>query len=169
MTRDEFNKYVKLTSRKLFMIAFRMLENQAEAEDAVQETYIKLWKMGSKLDEYESTEALATTMLRNHCIDMLRKKRIVSEYDSTLKEEHFPSVDELLERSESFLIIHKIIDSMDSTYADMIRMHDLEGLSYEEIVEKTGVNINTLRVYLSRARTIVRQEYLKHFNEKRRN
>ena len=62
-------------SRNLYGYAFRILRNQEEAEDAVQEVFIKLWNMGKKLDEYNSIEALAVTMIKNFCIDQLRKKK----------------------------------------------------------------------------------------------
>jgi len=55
------------------MIAFRILRNQQEAEDIVQEVFMKMWKMGNKLDVYNDPGALAATMTRNSCIDMLRK------------------------------------------------------------------------------------------------
>ena len=45
MTRNDFNDYVQQQSRKLYGYAFRILQNQEGAEDAVQEIFIKLWKM----------------------------------------------------------------------------------------------------------------------------
>jgi RNA polymerase sigma-70 factor (ECF subfamily) len=57
---------------------------------------------------------------------------------------------------------------MPDTYREIISLKDIDALSYEEIALKTGQNINTLRVTLSRARALLREEYKKHFNEKRR-
>ena len=75
MTRTDFNDLIQQLSRKLYGFAFRILRNQEEAEDAVQEIFIKLWKMGQKLDEYNSIDALATTMTKNYCIDQIRKQK----------------------------------------------------------------------------------------------
>ena len=50
MTRDDFNEYIRQNSRKLYGNAFRILLNQAEAEDAVQEIFIKLWNIRDKLN-----------------------------------------------------------------------------------------------------------------------
>jgi RNA polymerase sigma-70 factor (ECF subfamily) len=52
-------------------------------------------------------------------------------------------------------------------YRDAIQMRDIEGQSYEEIVEKTEQNINTLRVTLSRARKMIREEFNKYQYERR--
>jgi RNA polymerase sigma-70 factor (ECF subfamily) len=169
MNRDEFNKYVKLISRRLYSLAFRILGKQDEAEDAVQEVFIRIWNMGNKLDNYESVDALATTMTKNYCIDQLRKSRIIFENDLSVRDVSVAATDEIMENAESYMIIQKIISSMAPNYRGMIIMRDIDELSYEEIAGKTGQNINTIRVNLSRARAIVRKEYSKYFNEKRRN
>lgn len=169
MNRDEFNNYVKLIGRRLYSLAFRILGKQDEAEDAVQEVFIRLWNMGNKLNKYESVDALATTMTKNYCIDQLRKSRIVFENDLSVRDVAGAATDEIIENAESYVIIQKIIGDMAPNFREIIIMRDIDELSYEEIAEKTGQNINTIRVNLSRARAIVRVEYSKYFNEKRRN
>ena len=78
MTREEFSNLVQQLGKKLYYFAFRILRNQEEAEDGVQEVFLRLWKMNDKLADYRSIEALATTMTRNYCIDLIRKNRNVS-------------------------------------------------------------------------------------------
>ncbi len=170
MTRAEFNEYVLQQSRKLYGFAFRILRNQEEAEDAVQEVFIRLWKMGEKLDQYENVDALATTMTKNYCIDQLRKQKHLQgnpTANDELQTNTSSSPHEQLERIESDAIIHRIIGDLDEKYRLVIMLKDIDGFSYEEIAEKTGQNINTLRVNLSRARSFVRDEYNKYNNEYR--
>ena len=168
MTREEFNNYVRLMSRKLYGFAFRILRNQEESEDAVQEVFIRMWNMGKKLDGYASIDALATTMIKNYCIDQLRKQKHLIQGNPETDQETAASPLELMERMESGNIILSIIARMPDSYREMISLKDMDALSYEEIAVKTGQNINTLRVTLSRARAMLREEYKKHFNEKRR-
>jgi RNA polymerase sigma-70 factor (ECF subfamily) len=170
MTRIEFNDFVQKHNRKLYGYAFRILQNQEEAEDAVQEIFIKLWKMGEKLNEYNSIEALAATMTKNYCIDQIRKQKYFyqekhnkQDYDYTTS----PSPHEQMESRESNDIIHKIIEHLPDAYKVMIQLRDIEGFSYEEIAEKTDQNINTLRVTISRARRFIRDEYNKYQYERR--
>jgi RNA polymerase sigma-70 factor (ECF subfamily) len=168
MTRDDFNEYVRQLSRKLYGYAFRILLKQEEAEDAVQEIFIKLWNMGGKLDDYISIEALSTTMIKNYCIDQLRKQKHII-YDQNYYQDYHnitaPSPHEQMVRRESDDIIRKIIEYLPDLYKVIIKLHDIEGYSYDEISEKTGQNINTLRVTLSRARGLVRDEYKKYHND----
>jgi RNA polymerase sigma-70 factor (family 1) len=170
MTRDEFNVLVRQHSRNLYGYAFRILRNQEEAEDAVQEVFIKLWNMGKKLDEYSSIGALATTMIKNYCIDQIRKKKHFTNEESIVQENQFTddsSPYRLMESKESGEIISKIIEELPEIYRILIKMKEIEGLSYEEIAEKTRQNINTLRVTISRARKIIREEFNKYHYERR--
>jgi RNA polymerase sigma-70 factor (ECF subfamily) len=170
MLKADFNDLVRQQNRNLYGIAFRILRSQEEAEDAVQEVFIKLWNMGSKLDDYVNITALAVTMTKNICIDQLRKKKHFVR-DETGKFE-FNAVDdaspfEILQSNESGNILKKIIDSLPEIYRSLIRLREIDGLSYEEIAQKTEQNINTLRVTLSRARKMIRDEYNKYQYERR--
>jgi RNA polymerase sigma-70 factor, ECF subfamily len=170
MTRNDFNDLVRQHNRNLFGYAFRILQNQEEAEDAVQEVFIKLWNLEKKLDEYNSITALAVTMVKNYCIDQIRKKRrIINEElnGQIIGNSDNDSPYELLESKESGNILHQIIEGLPETYKNAVRMRDIEDLSYEEIAEKTQQNINTLRVTLSRARRLIRDEFNKYQYERR--
>ncbi|MFZ0282086.1 MAG: sigma-70 family RNA polymerase sigma factor [Bacteroidales bacterium] len=172
MTRADFNDLVKKLNRKLYLYAFRILKNQAGAEDAVQEVFLKLWKMNTQPGEYNSIDALATTMVKNYCIDQLRKLKF-TESDNisgySLYQTTDPSPHEQLERNDTILILERIIEALPENYRNLIRLRDIEGFSYEEISEKTQLNINALRVNLSRARKIVRNEFIKYSDELRGN
>jgi len=170
MTRADFNDLVRQHNRNLYGYAFRILRNQEEAEDAVQEVFIKLWNLGKKLDEYKSIGALAVTMVKNYCIDQIRKrKHLVQENLEGLNivNTDNTSPSELLENKESGEILYSIIYTLPDIYREAVIMRDIDGQSYDEIVEKTEQNINTLRVTLSRARKMIREEFNRYQNERR--
>jgi len=170
MTRDAFNELVRQNSRNLYGYAFRILRNQEEAEDAVQEVFIKLWNLGKKLDEYNSIVALAITMIKNYCIDQIRKKkRFIPEENAErdIQNEDNNSPFELMQSRESEDILYQIIDHLPDIYKDVIRLREVDDLSYEEISVKTKQNINTIRVTISRARKMIREEFNKYQYERR--
>ena len=68
---------------------------------------------------------------------------------------------------ESEAILNHIIDKLPDIYKDVIKLSEIEDLSYEEIAVKTRQNINTLRVTLSRARKMIRNEFNKYQNERK--
>jgi RNA polymerase sigma-70 factor (ECF subfamily) len=170
MTRNDFNDLVRQLNRNLYGYAFRILRNQEEAEDAVQEVFIKLWGLGKRLDEYNSIPSLATTMIKNLCIDQIRKRKHFLTEDHEGKD--FYNTDSsspltIMENNETEKILIHIIDQLPDTYKLVINMREIEGLSYEEIAIKTKQNINSLRVTLSRARKIIREEFNKYQHERR--
>lgn len=151
------------------MVAFRFLNNREEAEDAVQEVFVKLWNKKEQLDKYDSIEALATTTIKNHCIDLLRKSRTLRLDDNSQNLPYLmnePSPYEQLVNIENSEILQKIIESLPDIYKDVIIKREIEGLSYEEIASYTNQNINTLRVTLSRARVMIRDEFKKYNYER---
>ncbi len=82
---------------KLYGFSCRLLGNPEDARDAVQEIYVKLWKLKSKLNNYKNLEAFAMTMTRNHCIDRIRARRTVSI------EDQFSRTDRLADREQTKL------------------------------------------------------------------
>lgn len=171
MTRDIFNVFVHRLNRKLFAIAFNIVKNKQEAEDVVQEVFIKMWMMGNKLDDYRDAEALAVTMTKNRSIDVLRKQKYLSDEFSAAdirKPDSSPTPHDQVEISENEDIISRIINELPQNIRDLVQLREINGLSYEEISGQKGMNINNLRVVLSRARKMIREKYLLYTNEKGR-
>jgi len=171
MTRNDFNAIIKRDSRKLFLIAYRILNNRQEAEDVVQEVFMKMWMMKEKLDKYDDVTALAVTMTRNSSIDIIRKSRNMSSDDGgkvlTVRD---PSLTpfETMVSSENRQIISRIIDELPDEWRNLVQMREIRGMSYEEIACIKGLNINNLRVMLSRARNLIKENYLKYSDERRK-
>ena len=160
MDRAEFENTILPLSRKLYRFAFRFLNHGEEAEDAVQDVCIKLWNMRDKLHEYRSVEAFAMTMTRNYCLDKIRKKGREIFEDTRPIDTRTTGMDpqEEIETKESYNNVLKIVETLPEKYRLAIEMRDLEGCDYDEIEERLGLNINTIRVNLSRARKMVRDE-----------
>ena len=162
MNTDQFTDLVNRFSLKMYAYAYKILRNQQEAEDVVQEIFLRLWKMNTKLDSYKSVEALAMTMIRNYCIDTLRKSKNENENSMHLYViDSKPDVSpyENMVRNENKKHLTEIIEKLPDQLKNLVRMHDLEGISYEEISESEGMNINTLRVNISRARKMIKDEF----------
>lgn len=169
MTRDVFNEIIHRNNRKFFAAAFRILRNQQEAEDIVQEVFMKMWLMGDTLDEYTDAAALGMTMTKNSCIDMIRKRKFVDTErsgDELPDTDPSPSPYEKMVQAENQSILNRIIDELPPLYRDLVQLREINGLSYEEISAQSGININTLRVTLSRARKIIKAKYLEYVDER---
>lgn len=169
MTRNEFNEIIHSCYKKLYRIAFRIVRNRPEAEDAVQDVFLKMWKMGNDLDKYSDAEALAVTIIRNRCIDLIRKRNFSGEFDQVeivMDPEFQISPHDQMVQSENREIVREIISGLPESFRDIIQMREIEGCSYREIASITGANINSLRVSVSRARQIIKEKYLNYSYER---
>ena len=75
MTSEEFKKELLPLKNKLFRLAWQLTGQREEAEDVVQEVYLKAWDMRHKLAHYKSMEGLLVTITRNRCLDRLRQRK----------------------------------------------------------------------------------------------
>lgn len=163
MDLEGFKKRVIPMGDKLFRFALQYLRKREEAEDAVQEVLIKLWNRRDSLEEYRSLEAFAMTVTKNHCLDKLKAKKTYSLEDQSVyiaeKEEHTP-FDEL-NVADTVKQVESIISELPEQQREIIHLRDVEGMEFSEISEITGLDLNLIRVNLSRARKKVREKYEK--------
>lgn len=165
MTKQEFTSLLLPSKGKLFRIAISLLSSRNEAEDTVQDVYLKLWNMREKLPEYSSVEALAVTMTKNLCLDKLRsyrhRKRDGSKIEHLPMKAGLPDPDVRLQLSESSSAIYKLVQQLPEQQKLVMHLRDIEQYSYDEIETMTGLSRNAIRANLSRARKKVRKAFLK--------
>ena len=171
MDADSFNQVFLPYHRKLYRVAYRLLENSADAEDIVQEAYLKLWDKREGLTVISNPEAFSVTLVKNMCFDLLRSgKYILSRQTVELSAVQDISQSDNLEVREGARQVTDIIAHLPEQQQRIINMRDIKGCSYEEIEQVTGLNSINVRVLLSRARKKIREEFNKWNNyESRRN
>ena len=88
MDGETFKKIFLPHHQKLYKIAYRLTQNIAESEDIVQEAFIKIWNKRNELKEVENAEAFSVAILRNMCMDYLRKTKYEYQmpYDTEMAE-----------------------------------------------------------------------------------
>ncbi len=161
MTPEEFRKKILPEGRRLYALAYRYLNSREEAEDAVQEVMMKLWSERTSKREYSSPAAWCTTVTRNLCIDILRKKRMLKVEDIAATERMATGETDIIrvqEQREAAGMIVLIISRMNEPVRSAVIMRDMEGYSYEETAEALGTNVTALRTMISRARKQIREE-----------
>lgn len=162
MSQERFKAEILPIRDKLFHIAQKILVEEEDAEDAVQEVLLKLWHTRDSLDKYDSAAAFATTVTKNHCLDKLRVKKQIDSLDDTHQMRETNDNPYLqLERKNTEEVLRKIIEQLPQLQQAIIRMKDMEEYEVEEIAEITGTKVDAVRVNLSRARKKVREEYIK--------
>ncbi len=164
MELDRFTSEVVPLGKKLYRFALSYLKEQAEAEDAVQEVMIRLWDRRETLDNYQSVEAFAMTVTRNHCLDRLRKKKPLSFEEVPVLEKELHREGNPQQRMEVSDVVNKIqmiMRELPGQQREIVQLRDVEGYAFEEIADITGLNVNLIRVNLSRARKKIRETLIK--------
>lgn len=165
MTAEEFKHSVLVFKQKLYRLGLRLLNDQQEAADVVQDVFVKLWNMREQLTQYRSIEALAMTMTRNVCLDRLKtpQRMVRLGHQSDLQQET-SNPESAYMLGETTAIIAESIRLLPQQQQLVMHLRDVEHYEFEEIASITGMNLNHIRVNLSRARKAVRERLVKHHN-----
>lgn len=158
MNREEFCSIYVPLGEMLYKLAYYILESASDAEDSVQDLYIKLWNNRDVLCSINNPKAYCVTLLRNICIDKIRKRREYYEIDVGDEPIGIRGPSEEIEEKESLKRVMTAIGKLPETQRKILHMRVFEELSYDEIAKRTGINKLTLRVMLSRARNKIRKQ-----------
>jgi len=166
----EFERMKRDTEKRAYTMAVRLTRNPTEAEDLVQETYLKAWRgFEGYMPDRPFLNWLLRIMQRSH-LDAVRRRNpvreagtlhaMVSARDGSLQDIEVP--DEAADAEEQLLyeeFVHELRATMaeiPSMYREAIRLCDIEGMSYEEIAEAQGTTVGTVRSRIHRGRKLLR-------------
>lgn len=152
--RAAFARLYDLAGPKLFGICLRILRDRHEAEDALQEIFVKIWYGADRyLPDIASPQAWLNTVARNHAIDLLRaRKPGGGEIDEAapLADDAPGPEDRAIQRSEGRQI-ETCLSELAPPRAEAVRRAYVEGDSYLELADRFAVPLNTMRSWLRRS------------------
>jgi RNA polymerase sigma-70 factor, ECF subfamily len=162
-----FEELVRRYQHRVFGVAVRMLRNAAEAEEAAQEVFLRVYRA---VDEFRGEARLSTwlyAITSRVCLTRLGsgERRLVREGEETLTRlangEATPGA--ALERSELEAALHRAIAELPEERRIVVVLRDLEGLAYEEIAAALDLPLGTVRSRLHRARMDLKEKLERFF------
>ena len=165
MEKISFRNDILPLKNKLFRLALRITLNNAEAEDIVQETLIKVWKKRESWDEIESIEAFCYSICRNLALDRTRRADKFSESldetrDTTADTSYSSNPEEQVQQSDRMKLVKELIDHLPEKQRSVIQLRDFEGKSYKEIADIMQMTDELVKVTLFRARQTIKKKFL---------
>lgn len=165
-----FEQLRKATYGRALTLALQLTGNRSEAEDLVQDAYVKAWR---KFESYQEDRPFLNWILRivqRHNLDLRRRDNPIRRAESIYQRRSLQD-DEVTEisvpnphdnplvdvmRLESIDALWVALAKLPAPYADAVRLCDIEGLSYQEIAEAQGTSLGTVRSRIHRARLMLR-------------
>lgn len=151
--RAAFDALYEAAAAKLFGVLLRILRNRAEAEDALQEVFTRLWLHARRYDPQKGRGVTwAVAVARNHAIDRLRARPAATDGDAALAfvPDGRPDAEaQAIAAGEARRIVD-CFGTLDPARAEAIRGAYMGGLSYEDLSRRHDVPLNTMRSWLRR-------------------
>lgn len=172
-----FEEIVKRYDRKLFRIAQYLMHNREDAEDAVQEAFLKAFQ---HLDQFREEAKFSTWLIRiamNQSLMMLRKRRSTKEVsmdgDFQSDENNLPidvadwapNPEDLYRATQLRGILRKTLHKLGSGLRVVFVLRDIEGFSLEQTAEALGLSVTAVKARSFRARLQLRERLSKYFNQ----
>ena len=164
-----FAEMVAIYKDKLFQLGYRMTDNRQEAEDVVQETFLRVFR---NLDRYDENQKFSTWIFRiatNLCIDRLRKRKITYSLDAESTEhegldgyamlpgdERTPESELML--SETQRLVRDAIAALPVKYKSVMVLRYMHDLSLQEIADILEIPVTTVKTRAHRGREFMRKK-----------
>ena len=172
-----FEELVKRYDRNIFRIAQHITQNREDAEDVVQEAFLKSYQ---NLESFQEQSKFYTWLVRiavNEALMKLRKRRtaktvsldedVKTEEDSVPREvaDWAPNPEQLYKQAELHEILSKTIQGLPSSFRTVFVLRDVEGLSTEETAEALDLSVPAVKSRLLRARLQLRDRLSRYFKK----
>ena len=158
------NLYLEL-EKPLFNVVFRYVWNREEAQDLVQESFLRLWKMRDRV-EMGTVKSLVYKICLNLTASSLRRKKILrflsldnAGKEPVAKEFHNP------EKKEEIQFLRKMINELPSKMKKTILLTEFSGMSYDEIGKSLGIPAGTVGSRRNKALNILKEKFKMIYNE----
>jgi RNA polymerase sigma-70 factor (ECF subfamily) len=151
MNIEEYNKAVDMHSDGVYRFILKNIKDSEKAKDIVQDTFVKLWINSGNVN-YLKVKSYIFTAAYHTMIDVIRKDKRMSDFEN-VREEKYSHSRQYSDLSE---ILNEALQKLNEVQRSVIMLRDYEGYSYDEIGEITGLSESQVKVYIFRARVLLK-------------
>jgi RNA polymerase sigma-70 factor (ECF subfamily) len=155
---EKYELLIKQYKNKIYGYAYYMLKNRMDADDITQEVFIRIWK---NIDKFNLSSAKPWIMKTTHnlCIDYLRKNQVSTQRQKDIEETVILTDEEIVYKKNQLKErIRNGIESLPENLRSIFILYELQGFKYNEISKALDLPLNTVKVYLMRARKKLQEE-----------
>ena len=154
MNAEQYEAVFYKMKDKLYRYALRFVKDVEAAEDVVQDVMYKLWQKRQEADSIENLEAWLMVLTRNRSLDILRKVKDnqVNIDEAYSVSDQGPIPDKQMENADLMTQLNSCLNQLPEKQRTVFHLREIEQMSYEEITQTTGFNLDDVKVSLFRAR-----------------
>ena len=152
MTEKEYNQCVNLYADNVYRFILKNLGHDADAQDVVQGAFEKMWVNRQQVDN-ERCKSYLFTVAYHQMIDHIRKNKRISLREEFKEEVKITN----RQQHDTKKVLQEALNKLSDIQKSLVMLKDYEGYNYQEIGEITGLNESQVKVYLHRARLILRE------------
>lgn len=150
---------------RLLRQALRFLPSKEDAEDILQDAFIRLWVKAEQIETEKDAASLATVVIRNMAVDHYRQQK---RKPQTTDVEMLDLQEETADIDERRQLVDEIMQRvLTPLQLRIVELREYEGLGYDEVASILGMQQPAVRMQLSRARRAIREEYVRVNNQKK--
>lgn len=164
MNNHEFTTHIMSMRDKVFRFAHSILGDYEQARDLTQDLYEKLWLRRNELEKCNNIDAYVISSTKNLCLDTIRSLKVREREVLQRRHEHVEPLDGALESRDIGQVVERVIGGLPYKLKMVIHLRDVECYTIDEIADVMQIESQVVRVYLSRARKIVKEKVIKIMN-----
>jgi len=153
----KFRQWVDEYQHQAWTLARYLLKDPAEAEDACQEAFVKLWNNQDRVDP-ERIRPWLMKVTRNVCLDRLRRRHPTQEWADWQQPDNAPGPLDGVQQSELGAWLKQCINGLAEPYRSLVVLRDVQEHSYDEVANVLDLSLAQVKVYLHRARKQLREQ-----------
>ena len=160
---DSFSDIFSAYYKDLVFFAYSFTHELPDAEDIVQDTFVKLWEHHEELNVTVSLKSMLLKTIQNKCIDWHRHKKIINNHSNYIIDNspiYEFDTDNYVLKSELEGRIEKAIANLPEKFKEAFEMNRFEELKYHEIATKLNVSVRTVEVRISKALELLRKSLI---------
>ena len=139
--------------RRLYGFVFRYIKQKEDAEEIVQEVFVKIWESRNKIDAYSSFESFLFTIAYNTTISLLRKrtseKKYLEHLQSLQHPDDLPDLIDEIHFNELNDRVQLLLNELTPRQKEIYHLSREEGLSHDEIAKKLDISVNTVKKHMA--------------------
>jgi RNA polymerase sigma-70 factor (ECF subfamily) len=147
-------------SKRLYGFVLRYIKQKEDAEEIVQEVFVKIWESRNKIDAYLSFESFLFTIAYNTTISLLRKRTNENKYLEYLKSlqqpNNFPDLIDEIHFNELNDRVQSLLNELTPRQKEIFQLSREEGLTHDEIAKKLDISVNTVKKHMANTLTLLK-------------